>query len=105
MNTSAPEHRAVGGDAVRVVRAALRASPFPPKAWHLAVVVLRLNEGQRGVMLRDTFAARLRANDLEASAVECMRRKVRPGEALVWCEVDVEGLAAAGFSVVKVGSR
>jgi hypothetical protein len=56
-------------------------------------------------MLRDTFATRLRANDLEASAVECMRRKVKPGEVLVWCELDVEGLASAGFSIVQVGHR
>ncbi len=105
MNATALEHRAAGGDAVRIVRAALRASPYTLKASHLVVVVLRLNEGERGVMLRDTFARKLRENDLEASAVECMNRKVRPGEALVWCDVDLEGLAHAGFSVAKVGRR
>lgn len=92
-------------DVARIVRATLRASPFPPRAWALVVVVLRLSEGERGVILRDTFAERLRANDLEASAVECMRRKVKPGEVLVWCELDVEGLASAGFSIVQVGHR
>lgn len=97
--------RAPDWDVAWIVRAALLDSPFPPKAWNLVVVALRLTEGERGVMLRDAFAARLRAADLEASALECMRRRVRPGEALVWAEIDHEGLAHAGFSVVKVGAR
>lgn len=105
MNPPPSVDRCAEGDVARTIRATLRASPFPPKAWSLVVVVLRLSEGQRGVMLRDTFAARLRANDLEALAVECLSRKVKPGEALVWCELDVEGLASAGFSVVQVGHR
>ncbi len=97
--------RAPDGGAALGIGAALRASPFPAKAWHLAVVVLRLNEGERRVVLRDVFARELRANDLEASALECTRRKVRPGEALVWAEIELTGLAHAGFSIVRVGPR
>ncbi len=103
MNAPALDTRAPDRDGARMVRAALQASPFPRKAWHLCVVVLRLNEGERGVMIRDAFARELRANDLEASARECTNRNVLPGEALVWCEVELRGLAHAGFSLVQIG--
>lgn len=73
---------------------------FPRSRWPLLVIVVRA-EGQR-IQPRADLAAWFRENDLEASAVECMRRKVAPGEILVYAEIDTPELAHSGFYAIPV---
>lgn len=96
--------RAREASSTRIVFRALAASGFPRSKWPQLVVVLRLNEGECRVTSRDAFAAWLRANALDQKAIECARRSVGRDQALVWAEVDIPGLAHAGFSVVTRGA-
>ncbi len=80
---------------------ALSGSPFAsPAKWPHAVVILRADE--RSVSHRSAFAAWLSANDLGALANEARRRVVRPGEALVYVDVDTSEFAIARFYVLDV---
>src|SRR5689334_18623654 len=72
------------------------------RTWPLAVVVFRGGERPYAAS-RGAFAAWLRSHGLETSARECMRRRVRPGEILVWLEVEAADVATAGFTVAALG--
>lgn len=86
----------------RLVRRALARSGFRRATWPMLVVVVRFNSAECRVMTRDGFAQWLRENALEASARECVSRRVRANHALVWAEVDIPGLGHAGFCQVAL---
>lgn len=88
----------VSNGLLSLVAPALVGSPFERRArWGSAVVVIRPEE--KRVTSRGDFAHWLASNDLHTAAKECIARKVPPGHVLVWLEVDVPDVAAAGFVV------
>lgn len=74
-----------------------------PHRWPNVVVILRENE-QRATSRAD-FAGWLRANDIGKAALECTRRRVRPGSVLVWLEAIVGSVEHVGFVLVNLSGR
>jgi hypothetical protein len=84
---------------IAIAALALNNSAFStPGLWAHAVVIARQGERPRATGKGD-FAHWCVANDLHAQARECLRRKVRPGQVLVYLEADNEVTAVAGFIV------
>lgn len=86
-----------------LVAVALAGSAFEHRSrWPQAVVVLRAEE--KRVTSRGDFTHWLIAHDLGAAARECTSRKLPTGHVLVWLEVDVPDVAAAGFLVFDLAA-
>lgn len=94
-------HKTSEASPKRLSPLARRVRRYPRAKWPLLALVVRADE--QIIMTRADLAAHFKAADLEATARECMSRKVAPGHVLVWLELDVEGLGTSGFYVVKVG--
>lgn len=86
---------------IALVAPAVARSAFKkPKTWPLAIALVRVDE--KRVTSRADFAQWARANDLHDVAATCLRSPVRAGELLVWLDVDVPGVSAAGFVIVPL---
>lgn len=86
-----------------VIAKLLVVSPFRPRRfWSNVVVVLR--EKERRITTRGDFAHWLIANDLRASANECLKRRVADGSILVWIDLDAGETSGAGFFVFDLKS-
>lgn len=95
-------NRSAADTAISIVRRALVRSGFRRALWPRLVVVVRFNDAEAEVLPRDQFASWLQHHDLGRAAHECTARHISPGEALVWAEIDTQGLSAAGFSKVRI---
>lgn len=65
------------------------------------VVVVATHE-ERTVVLRAALAEELRRGDLPELAHECMARRVRPGEVLVYAAIEGDDEPSVGFVVVSL---
>ncbi len=86
-----------------MISSVLVGSPFAPwPRWPRAVVILRPPE--KRVTSRGDFAGWLAANDLPGPARECITRRVKPGQILVWLDTDSSVAAVAQFMVFDLAA-
>jgi hypothetical protein len=99
-----PTERRVGIVA-RIIEMLEHSAFKTPQCYPLAMVVLRAKGEPSYVTSRGCFASWLQNNDLPSEAREVRNRKLRPGQTLVWLDVDTStsgGVAVCGILVVDV---